>query len=39
MGYEAPWGGGVLAIDDIVHNVKCKVFNTIDKKLCLLAPK
>jgi hypothetical protein len=30
---------GVLAIDGIFHNVKCKVCNKIDKKPCLLAPK
>jgi hypothetical protein len=39
MGYEAPWGGRVLAIDGILHNVKCKVCNTIDKTPCILAPK
>jgi len=30
---------GVLAIDDVLHNVRCKVCNIINRKPCLLTPK
>jgi hypothetical protein len=33
------WIKGVLAIDDVLHNVRCKVCSIIDRKPCLLTPK
>jgi hypothetical protein len=36
---KLPWVEGVLAINSVFHNVRCKVCNTIDKKPYLLAPK
>jgi len=33
------WVVGVLVIDGVFHNVRCKVCTIIDKKPCLLPPK
>jgi hypothetical protein len=40
MGYKVPSKAKVvLAIDGVLHNVRCKVYTIIDKKPCLLIPK
>jgi len=39
MGYKTPLGWKCLVTNGVLHNVKCKVYTTIDRKPCLLAPK
>jgi hypothetical protein len=40
VGYKAPsMVEGVLAIDGVLHNVRCKVYTIIDRIICLLVPK
>jgi len=36
---KLPWAESVLATNVVLHNVRCKVYTTIDKKPCLLVPK
>ena len=36
---KLPWAEGIMATDGILHMVKCKVCSTIDRKLCVMAPK
>jgi hypothetical protein len=36
---KLPWAKCVLATSHVLHNVTCKVYNTIDRKPSLLAPK
>lgn len=36
---KLPWAEGIMASDGILHMVKCKVYSTINRKPCIMAPK
>lgn len=36
---ELPWAEGIMDADGILHMVKCKVCNVVDRKPCIMAPK